>query len=66
MYNHHSDEYKMRAVDLKDVEMGYNLKTEEGKKRSESYEALRKKTFKMFETKQNEVILDNANSGHIY
>ena len=34
MYNHHSDEYQMRANDLDDLEGEYDTKTAEGRKRA--------------------------------
>ena len=66
MYNHHSDEYQMRAHDNADLTDEYDLTTQEGKKRAEEYEALRKKSFKMFDTRHKEILLDNHNYGHIH
>ena len=65
MYNHHSDEYQMRAHDLSDLEGEYDLNTENGKKRAKQYEALKNKSFKMFETRHKEFVLQNHNYGHI-
>ena len=48
MYNHHSDEYYMRAHDMNDLEGEYDLATAEGRRRAKQYEALKEKSFKMF------------------
>ena len=66
MYNHHSDEYYMRAHDMNDLEGEYDLATVEGRRRAKQYEALKEKSFKMFETKHKEMVMENHNFGHVY
>ena len=65
--NRHSDEYKIRAEDLsyEDIPAHYNPDTQVGRERIKKYEALREKTFKSFDRKTDEIIVENMQNGHI-
>ena len=56
----------MRAHDMNDLEGEYDLATVQGRRRAKQYEALKQKSFKMFETKHKEMVMENHNFGHVY
>ena len=62
---HHSDEYQMRARDL-ELENEHNASTATGRARIREYEELKKKVFKPFDARLNEIILSCHDNGHLY
>ena len=65
MYNHHSDEFAMKAVDIDELENEYDLGTEEGRIRQAEYENYRLRACKLFSVRQKEMLFEQHHSGHI-
>ena len=63
---HHSDEYQMRAKDLSELDNEHNASTATGRARIREYEELKKKVFKPFDARLNEIILSCHDNGHLY
>ena len=64
-FNHHSDEYQMKAVDVDELRDEYDMNTVEGRARNVQYENYRSRACKLFDARQKEMLLDQHHSGHI-
>ena len=51
MYNHHSDEYIMKASDVEELKIEYDMNTNSGKARQAQYEKYRARACKLFDAR---------------
>ena len=56
----------MRAKDLSELANEHNKDTARGRARIREYEELKKKVFKPFNARLNEIILSCHDNGHLY
>lgn len=56
----------MRAKDLKELANDHDSSTAAGRARIREYEELKKKIFKPFDARLNEIILSCHDNGHLY
>ena len=65
MYNRHSDEYQMKAVDVDELVAEYDVTTEAGRARDAEYEKYKARACKLFSARHKEMLFERHHAGHI-